>query len=198
MPGSARRARNGRPWWPAGRALLPCRRQCRRSPRAAAASIQALRPVAVVDLARGDLLEGDLQVVLRVRVDHRRRVLVERPLTEVVVVRVDLTGALGGYQNTRIVGVDTLQKGVEAGLDHSVAPSKLQPHTLATRSSRSCTAWPRSSLTIVLWKCSASARASSSSSRARERRRSITSGVSVPRSTSRSRRVSRSGGRMNT
>src|SRR3954471_19111742 len=109
---------------------------------------KALRAVAVLDLPRGDFLEGDLQVVLRVGVDHRRRVLVERPLTEVVVVRVDLAGTLGGHQNTRIMGVDTLQEGVEAGLDHSVAPSKLQPHTLATSSSSSCTAWPRSSLTI--------------------------------------------------
>src|SRR3954449_3103841 len=128
---------------------------------------QALRPVPVLDLARGDLLEGDLQVVLRVGVDHRRRGLVERPLTEVVVVRVDLAGALGGHQNTRIVGVDTLQEGVEAGLDHSVAPSKLQPHTLATSSSSSRTASFRSSLTIECGKSSAAALASSSSSRAR-------------------------------
>src|SRR3954467_1719313 len=110
--------------------------------------VRRLRPVAVVDLARGDFLERDLQVVLRVGVDHRRRVLVERPLAEVVVVRVDLAGSLGGHQNTRVMGVDTLQEGVEAGLDHSVAPSKLQPHTLATSSSSSRTAWPRSSLTI--------------------------------------------------
>src|SRR2546421_9254447 len=43
-------------------------------------------PVAVLDLARGDLVERDLEVVLGARVHHRRRVLVERPLTEVVVV----------------------------------------------------------------------------------------------------------------
>ena len=79
--------------------------------------------VAVLDLARGDLLEGDLQVVLRARLDHRRRVLVERALAEVVVVGVDLAGALGGHEHARVVGVDLLQQCVQAGLDHQVAPS---------------------------------------------------------------------------
>ena len=58
--------------------------------------------VAVRDLAGRDFLERDRQVVLGSRVDHRRRELLERPLTEVVVVRVDLTRALGGDDHARI------------------------------------------------------------------------------------------------
>jgi hypothetical protein len=46
--------------------------------------------VLVLQLAGGDFLEGDREVVLRAGLDHRRRELVERPLAEVVVVRVDL------------------------------------------------------------------------------------------------------------
>src|SRR4029453_2981504 len=57
-----------------------------------------LLAVAVLDLPGGDLLEGDLEVVLRPRLDHRRRVLVEGPLAEVVVVGVDLAGALRGHE----------------------------------------------------------------------------------------------------
>src|SRR3954447_17135664 len=50
--------------------------------------------VLVDDLALGGLLEGHRQVVLRARLDQRRRELVERPLTELVVVVVDLPRAL--------------------------------------------------------------------------------------------------------
>src|SRR5690349_17233068 len=62
-----------------------------------------LDPVAVVDLAGSDFLERDLEVVLRAGLDHRRRVLIESPLAEVVVVGVDLTGALGSDENARVV-----------------------------------------------------------------------------------------------
>ena len=70
--------------------------------------------VVVLDLARGDFLEGDRQVVLRAGLDHRRRELVERPLAEVVVVRVDLARALGGDEHGGVVGVDVLEELVDA------------------------------------------------------------------------------------
>src|SRR5437763_10003100 len=92
-----------------------------------------LGAVPVLELAGCDLFEGDLQVVLRPRLDHRRGVLVKRALAEVVVVGVDLAGALGGDENARVMGVDALQKGVQARLDHS-------RHMVATRSPSSCTA----------------------------------------------------------
>src|SRR3954453_18553270 len=74
--------------------------------------------VLVLDLARGDFLEGDREVVLRGGVDHRRRELVERPLTEVVVVGVDLPGALRGHEHGGVVGVDLLEEHVYARVDH--------------------------------------------------------------------------------
>src|SRR3954453_1399611 len=83
----------------------------------------ALRPaglaVLVLDLARGDFLERDRQVVLRAALDHRRRELVERALPQVVVVAVDLPRPLGGDQHGGVVGVDMLQERVDARVDHA-------------------------------------------------------------------------------
>src|SRR5690348_5859404 len=94
--------------------------------------MSALAAVAVLQLARGDLLEGDLEVVLRTGLDHRRRVLVESSLTEVVVVRVDLAGALGGHQNTRVMRVDTVEERVESRLDHEESPRGCSSQRVAT------------------------------------------------------------------
>src|SRR3954454_15017706 len=156
-----------------------------------------LPAVAVLDLVGGDLLERDLEVVLRLGVHHRRRVLVERPLAEVVVVRVDLTRPLGRHEHARVVRVDAVQQLIQAGLDHSVAPSEgsaVRPSMVAARSSSSCTARSRSSFTITrLNSCRAA-----SSSFARASRRSITSGASVMRPSSRLRSVSSLGGAMKT
>src|SRR3954452_14677799 len=161
----------------------------------ATACAYPLPAVAVLDLVCGDLLEGDLEVVLRLGVHHRRRVLVEGPLPKVVVVRVDLTGALGGDDHARVVRVDSLQQLVQAGLGHSFAPSgDCRPSMVAAACTSSSTARSRSSLTIT---CSHSD-AAASSSRARARRRSISSGASVLLASSRSRSVSSDGGAMNT
>src|SRR4051794_18005534 len=153
-----------------------------------------LPAVAVLDLVGRDLLERDLEVVLRLRLDHRRRVLVERPLAEVVVVRVDLTGPLGGDDHARVVRIDFFQQLVQAGLDHSFSFSGFAPPMVAARSTSSSVARSRSSFTITRFHSPAAA----SSSRARVRRLSISSGSSVLRPTSRSRRVSSFGGAMNT
>src|SRR3954470_11741988 len=126
--------------------------------------------VLVLDLARGDFLEGDRQVVLADGLDHRRRELVERPLAQVVVVRVDLARALGGDENRRVVGVDVVEQLVDAGTDHGVSV----PRTRAASSS------PASSSRSLTTTCSNSSAAASSSS-ATSRRRSTCSASSVPR-----------------
>src|SRR3954453_12971198 len=97
--------------------------------------------VLVLDLAGGDFLGRDRGVVLRAGVDHRGRELVERPLAEVVVVRVDLTGALGRDENGGVVGDDVLEEAVDARRDHapSVAGGEAAagaPHALMRRSPR--------------------------------------------------------------
>src|SRR3954466_2098276 len=76
--------------------------------------------VVVLDLARGDFLERDREVVLRAALDHGRRELVEGALAQVVVVRVDLTRALGSDEHGRVVGVDVLEQRVDARVDHAV------------------------------------------------------------------------------
>src|SRR5690606_12329414 len=73
--------------------------------------------VVVLDLAGGDFRERDRQVVLRARLDHRRRELVEGALAEVVVAGVDLPRALGRDDDARVVGVDVLEQAVDAGRD---------------------------------------------------------------------------------
>src|SRR4051794_22876901 len=145
-------------------------------------------PVAVLDLAAGDFLEGDLEVVLGAGLDHRRRVLVESALTEVVVVRVDLPGALGGDEHARVVRVDLLEQLVESGLDHHgaamVAASSTSSPSARSRSSFTTT-WPNSDWAAI-------------SSCATARRSRICSGVSEPRERSRSSSASCEGGAMNT
>src|SRR5919106_31426 len=54
------------------------------------------------DLALGDLLEGHRQVVLRARLDERRRKVVEGALAELMVIVVDLPGALGGRDHEAV------------------------------------------------------------------------------------------------
>src|SRR3954451_16620242 len=76
-------------------------------------------PITVGDLAGRDFLERDRQVVLRGGVDHRRRELLEGALTQIVVVRVDLPGTLGGHDHARIRGVDMLEQAVYAGRNHT-------------------------------------------------------------------------------
>src|SRR3954466_8151294 len=91
----------------------------------------ALR-VRVDDLALGSLLEGHRQVVLRARLDQRRGELVERSLTELVVVVVDLARALGGDDHERIARVDLIEKLIDAGMDHCPAMVAGVPRWSAT------------------------------------------------------------------
>src|ERR687895_2594323 len=149
------------------------------------ATLTASLAVAVLDLAPGDLLEGDLEVVLRARLHHRRRVLVEGALAEVVVVGVDLPGPLGGDEDAGVVGVHLVEQHVETWLDHG-------EDMVAASSVSSCRARPRSSFT-TRWSNSPAA---SNSSRAAAKRRSITSGRSDARAARRRFRSSNEGGSM--
>src|SRR5579871_5787634 len=74
-----------------------------------------------LELALGDLLEGHRQEVLRARLDQRRREALEAALAELVVVVVDLAGALGGGDHERVLAVDVFQQGVDLGVDHAVS-----------------------------------------------------------------------------
>ena len=101
--------------------LCPRRRPARR-PRREGSSLA----VVVLDLALGDLLQGHGQVVLRARLDERRRGLFEaHALAELVVVVVDLPRALGGDDHERVARVDPTVVGVEqfvdAWMDHGRA-----------------------------------------------------------------------------
>src|SRR5437763_16740215 len=77
-----------------------------------------LAPVVVRDLGLGDLLERHREVVLRARLDQRRRELVEGALAELVVVVVDLAGALGRDDHERIARVHLIHEMVDPGMTH--------------------------------------------------------------------------------
>src|SRR5664280_1764330 len=87
-------------------------------------AVMPARPVLLalageVDLALGDLFEGDRQEVLAARSHKRRRKLVEHALAERVVVVVDLPRALGGDDGERIPRVARVgQQLVDAGTVH--------------------------------------------------------------------------------
>jgi len=77
-----------------------------------------------LELALGDLLEGHRQEVLRAGLDQRRREALEAALAELVVVVVDLAGALGGRDHERVLAVDVLEQDVNFGIDHLVSSSR--------------------------------------------------------------------------
>src|SRR6059058_371831 len=110
---------------------------------------RALAPVLVAQLALGDLLQGHGQVVLRARLDERRRRLVERALAEHVVVVVDLARALGGDDHERVARVHVLEQLVDAGMDHGRAMVPAPSSARRTISSTSLTARSSSSFTTT-------------------------------------------------
>src|ERR1039457_22791 len=105
--------------------------------------------VVVDDLALGDLFEGHRQVVLRARLDQRRRKLVERPLAQLVVVVVDLPGALGRDDHQRVAGIDLLHQFVDAGMNHGRGMVAVALSSRATISDRRSAAAARSSFTTT-------------------------------------------------
>src|SRR5438477_12753986 len=109
----------------------------------------ALLRVLVLEHALGDFLEGHGQVVLRSALDERRQVVAEGALAELVVVVVDLPGALRSHDHERIPRVHVLQPVVDAGFDHRrgmVAAGASRPETSRTSSA---TARTRSSFSIT-------------------------------------------------
>src|SRR6185436_11182207 len=78
-----------------------------------------LGAVLVLQLALGDLLEGDREVAaLAGNVHHRRWVLAEAALAEAVEVAVYLPGSLRRDHDGRVVGVGMVQQLVNAWFDH--------------------------------------------------------------------------------
>src|SRR3990170_4118789 len=74
-----------------------------------------------LDLALGDLLEGDGErLVLQAGLDQRRDEL-GPALAELVVVRVDLSRAPGGEDHQRVLGVHLGQQVVDLRVDHGFA-----------------------------------------------------------------------------
>src|SRR5712691_10700464 len=118
------------------------------TPRTTRAMARALALVGVLDLALGDLLEGHGQVVLGARLDERRE-LVERALTELVVVVVDLPGTLRGDDDQRVARVDIVEQLVDTRMDHGRLMVPVVASSRWTRSSSSFIARSRSSLTTT-------------------------------------------------
>src|SRR4030066_374279 len=101
------------------------------------------------DLALADLLEGDRQRLVAQARLHERRDELRATLTELVVVRVDLSRALGREDHERVLGVDLCEEVVDLRLDHGCAGPSVEvgnPWMIAT--SRS-TAPSRSSFSTV-------------------------------------------------
>src|SRR5438309_9479822 len=72
----------------------------------------------VIDLALGDLLEGDRErLVAEAGLDERRHELAS-PLTELVVVRVDFACALGRQDHQGVLGVDGGEQIIDLRFDH--------------------------------------------------------------------------------
>src|SRR6266498_3053654 len=84
--------------------------------------------VRVLELALGNLFQRHRQVVLGARLDEWRREVVERALAQLVVVVVDLPGALRRDDDKRVARVDLFHELIDAGMDH-------RPDMVAARSS---------------------------------------------------------------
>src|SRR6476469_1432122 len=97
-----------------------------------------LRRVVVRQHALCDFLEGHGQVVLRARLHQRRRIVVEGAFAELVVVVVDLPGALRGHDDERIARIHVVQQVVDSWMDHGrdmVPAGANSPRTSSTSSS---------------------------------------------------------------
>src|SRR6185295_10296013 len=120
--------------------------------------------IGVLDLALSNLFERHRQIVLRARLDERGQELVERAFAELVVIVVDLPGALRGHDHERVARVHVLQQVVDAGFDHRRGMVAVAPRRPRTSVVSSATARSRSSFSIM-WSnspaCSSCFRASS-------------------------------------
>src|ERR1700712_4574924 len=74
--------------------------------------------VFVCEHALRNFLHCHREVVLRARLDQRRRIVVEGAFAELVVVVVDLPGTLRGHDDQRIARVDVLEQIVYTRMNH--------------------------------------------------------------------------------
>src|SRR4051812_25471156 len=89
--------------------------------------------VVVGEHALRNLFHGHGEVVLRARLDQRRRIVVEGAFAELMVVVVDLPGPLRGNDDQRIARVHVLKKVVDARMDHGRDMVAVGETTRATR-----------------------------------------------------------------
>src|SRR5262245_66259233 len=99
------------------------------------------------DLPACDFLHGHREVVLRAGLDQRGRSLFEaHALTELVVVVVDLAGALGCHEDERVArAADLVEQVIESWVDHRrrMVPARSSSHS--TRAANAPVARSRSS-----------------------------------------------------
>src|SRR3954453_7324969 len=94
--------------------------------------------VVVRQHALGNFLEGHGQVVLRARFHQRRRIVVEGAFAELMVVVVDLPGALRGDDDERIARIHVVKQVIDSWMDHGrdMVPAGVNsPRTSSTSSS---------------------------------------------------------------
>src|SRR5918996_4946547 len=100
--------------------------------------------VVVGDLALGDLLERHREVILRARLDERRRNL-ECALAELMVVVVDLASPLGGDDHERVARVDAAEELIDSRMNHGLEMVPAAASSSRTTATSSATARSRSS-----------------------------------------------------
>src|SRR5437762_11523631 len=99
--------------------------------------------------AVADFLEGHGEVVLRPALDEGRQVVAEGAFAELVVVVVDLPGALRRHDHERVARVHVLQQVVDAGFDHRRGMVAVAPRSPRASVVSSATARSRPSLAIT-------------------------------------------------
>src|SRR5439155_16027580 len=168
-----------------------------RRPRGSATSVDLddLLGALVVDLALGDLFEGDRErLVAETRLDEGRDELAS-PLTELVVIGVDLASSLGRQDHQGVLGVDRRKQVIDLGFDHGWSSRRVLPAGQMVRDASMIAATSSAARSTSSFTTTASNQVDSSSSRAASRRRSaIIASVSVPRPRSRCSSSSSDGG----
>src|SRR5918996_4574434 len=120
------------------------------TPRSTRATLapEVASPVGDENLALGDLFEGHREVILGARLHERGREVVEGALAELVVVVVDLAGALGAGDHQAVARLTGVPEELIDPWIHHLGLS-LPESTASTRFSSSATARSTSSLTTT-------------------------------------------------
>src|SRR5271170_3595115 len=146
-----------------------------------------------------DLTQRDGQrLLLAARLDQRADVL-QQPLAELGVIRVNLPCALRGHDHQPVLAVHDIEKLVDRRVDDAVgdlSPCHILPSVV--HCSSKATSWRHTSWTDVFTSVTSNSAAAASSSSAAASRRASTSGGSVPRPVSLRTNSSQDGGARNT